>query len=120
MGAETRQMLVIASAQADGSDPRVRAGARCALIAVLDPDRLAEIGWLDHYGDGDGGLDVGWLLHDSLEPHGWTDVRIDDVTPMAGLIDAEALTASIRTAADWAAREGVAHVVLAAGGGRLN
>jgi hypothetical protein len=39
---------------------------------------------------------------------------------MAALIDAEVLTASIRIAAASAAREGVAHVVLAAGAGRLN
>jgi|GEM_PF-1681830 len=106
-------LIVLAAAVCDGTDHRVPSGARCPLIAVLDLDRLAALGLLDRYGDGDDGLDIGWMLHDALRPLGWNDVTIDDVTPAGPALAAGALEPETRNALARAAKDGIAHIVFA-------
>lgn len=106
-------LIVLAAAVCDGSDHRVPIGARCPILAVLNLERLSEMGWLDRYSDGDDGLDVGWLMHDVLRPLGWNTVTIDDVTPVGPALMAGALEPETRDALARAANEGIAHILFA-------
>jgi hypothetical protein len=108
MSVMTGQIVLVGTAEAEGFDPRIAKGCRCATLSVLDCDRLQAQGLLARYDTGDG-LDAGALLDDTLGVRGWTRIAIRAALPVADVKDGwepelQALIATARAL-------GVAHMV---------
>ena len=82
MSAFSGQIILVGTAVSEGFDARVAKGARCAMIAVCDCDRLADLNLMDDY-ETEIGLDAGRLLDETLGRCGWTDITVKACLPVA-------------------------------------
>ena len=102
------QIILIGTAVAEIYHPKVAKGSRCAMISVVDCDKLAESGHLDGY-ILDDGLNAGALLDATLGQYGWVDIRVRNALPIADKNDGwePEVEALIKTAK----QIGVAHML---------
>ena len=80
------QIILIGTAVAEIYHPKVAKGCRCAMISVVDCDKLAENGNLEGYMLDDG-LNAGALLDATLGQYGWIDIRVRNALPIADKSD---------------------------------
>ncbi len=102
------QIILIGTVVAEGYNPKVAKGSRCAMISVVDCDNLSQQGLLDNY-ILDDGLDAGLLLDETLGQFGWRDIRVKNALPLSD--DIEGYEPEVIALIKTAAKIGVAHMV---------
>lgn len=102
------QIILIGTVVAENYHPKVAKGCKCAMISVVDCDKLAETGHLYDYML-DEGLNAGALLDATLGQYGWIDIKVRNALPIANKDDGwEPEVAALIKAAR---KIGVAHMV---------
>ena len=102
------QIILVGTVIAEGYNPKIAKGSRCAMISVVDCDNLSQSGLLENYLIEDG-LDAGALLDETLGQYGWRDIKVKSALPL--LDDVNGYEPEVIALIETAAKIGIAHMV---------